>query len=471
MAVASAPLWRLGAAELADAIRTRRTSSEEVVHAHLERIAATNGALNAVSVVLGDEALAAAREADRALASGAAVGPLHGVPVTVKENIDLPGSATTNGLRALEAAKPERDAPFVAQLRRAGAIFLGRTNLPDLGLRWHTDNELRGATRNPWDASRTPGGSSGGEAAALAAGMTPLGLGNDYGGSLRWPSQCCGTAALEPTTGRIPRHSSLAPQESAITAQLYAVDGPMARQVRDLRLAFEHMCGGDARDPWWTPAPLAGARDAGALRVAVVRDPDGIGVHRDVADGVTRAADALANAGYAVAEAAPPSSERGLRLWLESICPEIRVGLLPVMKSIGGRDALRFMEDLLASVPDAGLEGYLRALAERNALAREWAQLHERYPLVLAPVCTEPPFAVGRDLAGRDAIASLLRSMRMVVTVNLLGLPALALPVGVAGGLPQGVQLIGARFREDLCLAAGEAIEGQLGALTPIDPR
>jgi amidase len=468
---ASTPLWRLGALELAQTIRARRATAEEVVHAHLERISATNGAVNAVTVVLRDEALAAAREADRALASGAAVGPLHGVPITVKENIDLPGSATTNGLRALESAKPAVDAPFVAQLRRAGAIFLGRTNLPDLGLRWHTDNELRGATRNPWDATRTPGGSSGGEAAALAVGMTPLGLGNDYGGSLRWPSQCCGTAALKPTTGRIPRHSSLVPQESAITAQLYAVDGPMARQVRDLRLAYDNMSAGDARDPWWTPAPLAGPRADGPPRVAVVRDPDGLGVHADVAAGVARAADALANAGWVVEEATPPSAERGMRLWRESICAEIRLGLLPVMKSIGGRDALRFLEDFLAQTPDGGLDGYMRALADRNALAREWAQFQGRYPVVLGPVRTEPPFVVGRDLAGRDSIDALVRSMRLVVTVNLLGLPAVALPVGVAHGLPQGVQLVGARFREDHCLAAGEAIESQLGPLTPIDPR
>jgi amidase len=160
-----------------------------------------------------------------------------------------------------------------------------------------------------------------------------------------------------------------------------------------------------------------------------------------------------------------------MRLWRESICAEIRLGLLPVMKSIGGRDALRFLEDFLAQTPDGGLDGYMRALADRNALAREWAQFQGRYPVVLGPVRTEPPFVVGRDLAGRDSIDALVRSMRLVVTVNLLGLPAVALPVGVAHGLPQGVQLVGARFREDHCLAAGEAIESQLGPLTPIDPR
>jgi amidase len=466
----AAPLWSRSASDLAEAIRERRTSSLEVVQAHLDRIDALNPSLGAVTVVLRDEALAAAREADRAIEAGADVGALHGVPITVKENIDLAGSATSQGLTALAEARPTEDAPFLAQLRAAGTIPIGRTNMPDLGLRWHTDNELRGATRNPWDASRTPGGSSGGEAAAIATGMTPLGLGNDYGGSVRWPSQCCGTVALRPTTGRIPRHLSLAPQEGPITLQLYAVDGPMARHVRDLRLALAHMSGPDPRDPWWTPAPLAGAPVESPVRVAVVRNPDGLGVHPDVAESVDRAAGALSNAGYAVEEAEPPSTETGARLWAQSIAPEVRLATLEVMKTMGGRDGLAFLESFLGLVPDGGLGGYQRALAERNAHAREWARFHAVHPVVLGPVCTDPAFAVGRDLEGTGAVEDLLRAMRLVVTVNLLGLPSVAVPTGVAGGLPQGVQLIGDRFREDLCLDAAEAIEDALGPITPIDP-
>ncbi len=471
MSTQSAPLWTLGASDLAASIREKRTTSEEVVQAHLDRIADVNGELNAVTVLLEEEALDAARKADRALASGRAVGPLHGVPITVKENIDLVGSATTHGLRGLETACPEHDGPFTGQLRSAGAIPIGRTNLPDLGLRWHTDNELRGPTRNPWDASRTPGGSSGGEGAALATGMSPLGLGNDYGGSVRWPSQCCGTVALKPTTGRIPRHLALVPQEAGITAQLYSVDGPMARHVRDLRLVLAHVIAADPRDPWWTNAPLEGPPVADPTRVAVVPDPDGLGVHPDVREGVNRAADALSSAGYAVEEATPPSTETGLRIWCESVVPEIRATLLGAMTMLGGRDALAFLELLLECVPDGGLPQYMRALADRNTLAREWAVFHDRYPVVLGPVCTDPAFEVGHDLKGRETVDSLLRSMRLVTTVNLLGLPAVAVPTGVSGTLPQGVQLIGDRFREDLCLDAAEAIEAALGTLTPIDPR
>jgi len=241
-------LWRHGASELAGMIRAKEVSSREVVEAHLARIEAVNPAVNAVTVVLAETALAAADAADDARAGGERGGALAGVPITVKENVEVAGSAITQGLVAFEGMLPPADAPHVAQLRAAGAIPFARTNLPDFGMRWHTDNALHGATRNPWDASRTPGGSSGGEAAALATGMTPLGLGNDYGGSLRVPSQFCGTAALKPTYGRIADHRATLPAEPPITLQLFAVEGPMARHVQDLRLAFEAMCGPDPRD-------------------------------------------------------------------------------------------------------------------------------------------------------------------------------------------------------------------------------
>ncbi|MBP1705809.1 MAG: indole acetimide hydrolase, partial [Chloroflexi bacterium] len=172
-------LWRMSATELASAIRSGRASSQEVVEAHLRRIGAVNPAVNAVTVVLGERAVEAAKAADRALATGGDLPPFHGVPFTVKENIDLAGTPTTQGARALAGSYPSADAPAVERLRAAGAIPIGRTNLPTFAVRWHTDSELYGATVNPWDRSRTPGASSGGEAVALATGMSPLGLGND----------------------------------------------------------------------------------------------------------------------------------------------------------------------------------------------------------------------------------------------------------------------------------------------------
>lgn len=449
-------LWRMGASDLAKAIREKRVSSREAVEAYLGRIAAVNAAVNAVTVVLADEARAAADAADRALAAGADIGPLHGVPITVKENIDVAGSATTQGLAAFKDAMPALDAPHIAQLRTAGAIPLARTNMPDVGLRYHTDNALRGPTRNPWDPARTAGGSSGGEAAALATGMTPLGMGNDLGGSLRWPSQCCGTAALRTTYGRVAQASSIPPEDTTIVIQLMGVQGPMARQVRDLRLALSGMCGPDARDPRWTPAPLRGPDLARPIRVAVTVDP---------------AAALLEQAGYAVEEVESPMVAEARDLFASQLVADLQIGLYPLLKPFACADALRFLDLVFSVVPLLDYAAYVTSFARRSAVARAWSAFLGRYPLVLGPVVTAQPFAVGYDIAGPEHVSAIIRDFRLAGLVNLLGLPAAVVPVGLARGLPQAVQLIGRPYREDLCLDAAEAIEEGAGTLTPIDPK
>ncbi len=463
------PIWRMGAAELAAAIRSRQLKSREAVEAHFARIRAVNPKVNAITVTLEEDALAAADAADAALAAGRVVGPLHGVPFTVKENIDLAGSATTHGLVVMKDQVPPVDAPQISQLRAAGAIPIARTNLPDFGLRWHTDNDLRGATLNPWDPSRTPGGSSGGEAAALATGMTPLGMGNDIGGSLRWPSQCCGTAAIRPSRGRVADHSAGATIDRPASFQLMTVEGPMARHVRDLELALACMSGPDARDPWWTPAPLYGPPVP--KRVAVTLDPAGAGIDPAVAAAVRSAARALADAGYEVDEVDPPRVAEARDLWEALWLTELRVSMWPLMQLAGSSDIRQFLDRAIAGAPQLDLLQYVECFRLRAGIARDWTLFHERYPLVLGPVSTQQPFAVGWDLAAPEAVRQLFANLSLVVAVNLLGLPSVALPVGLAGGLPQGVQLIGDRFREDLCLDAARAVEERVGTITPIDPR
>ena len=230
-AATSTDLWCMSATELAQAVRSRQASSQEVIEAHLRRIEAVNPAVNAVTVVLGDQALEAAKAADRAVAAGGDLPRFHGVPFTVKGNIDLVGTPTTQGAKALVGAYPTLDAPVVERLRAGGAIPIGRSNLPTFALRWHTDSELYGPTINPWDRSRTAGASSAGEAAALATGMSPLGLGNDGLGSLRHPAQCCGISVLKPTLGCIPDATTTAPADWPIGAQLVDVQGPPTRRV------------------------------------------------------------------------------------------------------------------------------------------------------------------------------------------------------------------------------------------------
>jgi amidase len=463
-------LWQMGAIELATAIRQQTTSSREVVEAHLARIDAVNPAVNAVTVTLADAARAAADAADTALARGDAVGPLHGLPFTVKETVDCAGSATTWGVTAFVAANPTEDAPAVHHLRAAGALPLARTNSPDFALRWHTENALRGATRNPWETGRTAGGSSGGEAAALATGMTPLGVGSDLGGSLRWPSCCCGTATLRPTLGRIPMATSIEPANAPLSMQLMAVQGPMARHVRDLRLALQIMSRPSARDPWYAAVPLLGEAIGPPVRVAVVEDPMGEPPHPDVAAGVRAAAEALADAGYAVEEARPPDVSTAVELWGRLVLAEVR-RMWPLLEQLVSADAARFLGHTFDNIPPADHEGYAAGFTARQGLARAWSLFQADHPLVLGPVATDLPFEVGADLEGPEAVDGILRSLALTVTVNLLGLPAAAVPAGEAGGLPRGVQVIGARYREDLCLDAADAIEARLGVLTPIDPR
>jgi len=270
----SEELWRCSAGKLAKAIRGKTVSSREVVEAHLDRIATVNPAVNAITVVFADQALVAADAADRTITSADEVGPLHGIPITVKENFDVAGSATTHGVVSRKAAIADCDAPVIRHLKDAGAIILGRTNMPDFGMRWHTDNDLHGATINPWNPLRTPGGSSGGEAAALATGMSPLGIGNDMGGSTRQPTVNCGITGLRPSTGRVSRTMySISDTQPMFYEQIACVNGPMARHVCDLRLALQIMSRPDPTDPMWTPATAPPAPEAGGMRVGLVTDP------------------------------------------------------------------------------------------------------------------------------------------------------------------------------------------------------
>ena len=464
-------LWQWNADEVATAIRTRRISSREAVQAVLQRLDAVNPAVNAVTVLLADQALAAADRADAAVKRGEVLGPLHGVPVTVKENIDQADQATANGVVAFKDLIAKVDSPPVANWKRAGAVIVGRTNTPAFSLRWHTDNELRGRTYNPWARTRTPGGSSGGAAAAVVSGIAPLAHGNDLGGSIRYPAYCCGVAGIRPTLGRVPAYNTTVTEDRPIGHQLMSVQGPLARRVADVRLGLGAMAARDPRDPWWAGVPLDGPALARPLRVALTVDPARQGVHRAVAGAVRAAGLALAEAGYAVEEVEPPAVDAVAANWATLVFNEMRHMTLPYIERHGGEDLNRCTELILSGVADLDVDTYMRALAQRTRHIREWMVFMERYALVVGPVSTEPPFEVGFDVKDADTTARVLRAQRLLVAVNLLGLPAVAVPCGLSEGVPLGVQVIGSRYREDLCLDAAEVIEARHGLTTPIDPR
>lgn len=462
-------LWCLDAGHVAYGIRNGEFSAREVVTACLGRLEETNPIINALTEVRPEAALEAADASDRAVAKNEELGPLHGVPVTIKGNVDVEGWATVNGCAAFTENIAPAHSSCVQNWLHAGVIILGHTNTPEFCVRWETSNEVFGVTENPWKSGYTPGGSSGGAAASLAVGITPLAQGNDLGGSLRHPAQACGIASIRPSQGRVPNWTATAPPRS-IGIQLMEVQGPMARRVSDVRLGLQAMSGRDWHDPWWVPAPLE-ARNEDKPIVALVVDPAGGGVDQQVALGVKHAGELLGNAGYQVEEIEPPSVSEAADIWRMICIGELLTHLEPAVKDICGPLLLRTLDHYRAALPNFSTENYNNAFAQRENVLRDWLGFMERYQLIVAPVSTEPPLMTDADIESPDATLSVIDSFRMTVAINALGLPAAVVPVGIEDHFPQVVQIIGAPFEEMRCLAAAEAIEMQVEPLTPINPQ
>ncbi|MEE1839361.1 amidase [Streptomyces sp. JV190] len=465
-------LWKMSAAEQAEAVRSADVSAAELVDSHLDRIAEVNPRVNAVTQLLAERARRTATRMDRRRAAGETLGPLAGVPFTVKESTAVEGVPTTFGTERFRDLVASADAPPVARLRAAGAIPIGHSNIPTLILAgMHTRSELFGDTANPWDSGRTPGGSSGGDAVAVATGMAALGLGNDSGGSVRIPAQFCGVAGLKPSTGRFPAdHRVLGPDDPGPASQILVTDGPLARRVGDLRLAYEVLAGTDPRDPRAVPVPAYGEPLAGPLKVAVVADPGGHGVHPAVRGAIETAADALRDAGYDVREVRDvPRMDEALdaydRITMTEFAPN-----WPAVRKLLGKGGDRYIGMTMERTPPVSADELMKVMGTWMNIRRSWAEFLDEYPLLLGPVFTEPPVEPGlesRDRPGRDRVAS---GMRLCTVTSFVGVPGVAVPTGMAEGLPSGVQIVGRAFREDLCLDAAQAIEDRLGVLAPVDP-
>ncbi|MDP2085118.1 MAG: amidase [Gemmobacter sp.] len=443
-------LWSLTATDIATGIAARRFGAREVAQAALARLEAVNPALNAVVQRMDAAALAAADAVDAAIARGEPAGPLAGVPVTVKVNVDQAGSATTNGLRLQAGLVAEVDSPLVANLKRAGAVIIGRTNTPAFSLRWFTRNSLHGATRNPRDPGLTPGGSSGGAGAAVAAGIGALAHGTDIAGSIRYPAYACGVHGLRPSLGRVAAFNPTG-GDRLIGGQLMAVSGPLARSIPDLARGLAALSVQDLRDPWWQDMPLSGPPVV--RRIAVCAAPDGMTVAPAVRAAVVAAADRLAAAGYEVSEVPTPpwaeAMETQLRLWMAEF-HHIGFG---VIDREGDPDAAFVAARMRARLAEPSLPALMADLQTRARLVRLWRGFLADWPLVLCPVSGEPPFADHRDVASDADFAAVLAAQLPMIAPPLMGLPGLA----VASG-PVGVQLLAGPFREDLLLAAGEVL-------------
>lgn len=456
-------LWELSVRDLQAGLRARDLSAEEVVEAHLARISQCQPEVNALSEIWADSALSQARQVDRDLRAGLPVGGLCGVPFTVKANIDRRGAPTTHGVLALRGATATADAPPVTALVAAGAIPIAQSNMPDFAFRWHTESSAHGVTVNPWDRSVTPGGSSGGAAVACASGMVPFGLGNDTGGSLRQPAQCCGVASLRPTMGRVADAAITVPTPGL---QAFTVPGVLARDIADVALIFPYLLSPDARDPLCAPmsfdtlSPVA--RRFCVHSGSAPLDPA-------VAASLERAAAALVDAEYERVDAVPPDPCAAAELWTDIITADLR-HQWSQLSALLGPPTLAFLEVFLALRKPLDVDGLLAAYTKRYALARAWSLFMRDVPVVLTPVSSQQAFPVGFDVE-QGNIPRLLRDFECLVAVNLLGLPAAVCGTGLAEGLPQAVQIVGPRYREDVCLAAGEVIEQRCGgACDPARP-
>jgi amidase len=461
-------LWRKTAIELAEGIRRGDYTSREVVESHLARIEATNARVNAVVAVSPESALAEADAADAARGREGELGALHGVPFTVKTNLDVKGGATTEAVRALEHVIAPSDSPMVAKMREAGAVVLARTNMPDFGLRINSESELYGATHNPWNHVLTAGGSSGGEAAAIAAGMSPIGLGNDIGGSLRNPAYACGIASIKPSFGRVAHANDSAPIDPMLASQLMMVNGVMARTVADVRRGLVAVMGSDPRDPHAVDSPLEGPPRP--KRAAFVAEPPGEPTHPDVAEGVRVAAKALEAEGFEVEEVSPPGIVDAYVNWAELMYSGLHT-LRPLLDNFMGEDGRRFLEFTDLEFPPETAATAAAMHQARHRIHKGFQQFFAEFPVLVGPVWTQPPFPLGWDIESKENAVEVLHMFRFVLPANLMGLPAACVATGVANGVPTGVQVMGSRMREDLCLDAAEAIERQVGVLTPIDPR
>ena len=459
-------IWRLSAVETARAIRSGRLTSEAVIAAHIERMHAVNPAINAVVVDLSEAALVAARAADKAQAAGAELGPLHGVPVTIKINIDVEGQANSNGVAAFSRVVAPGDSPVVSNLRAAGAIIIGLTNTPEFSMRAFTDNALHGLTLNPWDETVTCGGSSGGAGASVAMGIGTIAHGNDIGGSLRWPAFCNGVSTIKSTQGRMPAFNPSAPVERPLMAQLMSTQGPLAREVADVRLALEVMSRRDPRDPWQVPAPLVGPPPPRPIKVAIANIPSDMEADPEVMGLIGQAAAHLSDAGYDVETVDIPDISAAWRLWCDLISTEIATLQAAQMREVGSADFVQALDGLLHMATILDGEGYMRAIAHRSRVIREWLAFLEKRSLILAPVSVKRTPAVRADLGGDAAVRAFFwNDFRFTSAISVLGLPSAVTPIGLVDGRPVGVQIIGSRYREDLCLDAAAAIEARVGIM------
>lgn len=441
--------------QLIEEIKRRKVSPVEVAEDYLRRIAELNPALNAI-VTIAPDVLERAREAEAAVMNCDELGALHGVPLTIKDTIETAGLRTTSGSKLRADHVPTVDAPAVRRLRAAGAIILGKSNAAEMAMDYNADNPVFGRTNHPHDPKLTPGGSSGGEAVAIATGMSPGGLGSDLAGSVRIPAHFCGIAALKPTTGRVPGEGQFPPSTGPYA--LGAVIGPMARKVADLRLLFRVLAG----------EVVSSNTDLEGFRFAWYRDDNVVPVTDETANAVALAAAALTDAGLIGEERLPPHVERGNELWLKVFS---RASVVQLRQIYAGRESeggsfVRWRLKTADDVAPPTLDQYIADWMERDRLREELLRWMETTPIIIAPVGATPAYEHDTlKVTVRGQTMGAFRAFTYAQTFNVFDLPAVTVPAGRSPeGLPIGVQIVGRPNAEETVLTAAEIVEQALSA-------
>lgn len=456
------------AAQMAAAIRDKRISPVELVQMHLDQIAELNPTLNAYVSLRDESALGDARAAEQVVMRGDKVGPLHGVPISIKSSIEVAGCAFETGSRLRNGQRGQTDAPLVARLKKAGAIVLGTTNVPEMLMNYFTDNSIYGRTTSPLDTERTPGGSSGGEAAAISACMSAAGIGSDGGGSIRVPAHYCGIFGLKPTPGRIPITGHF--PESGGPFAAMGVVGPMARTAEDLRILFEVTAGYEAMDP--SAAPVSTARkNPSKVRIGYFEDDGVTPVTAETAAAVRAAAAALATAGYEVFPFRPAKIREARTNWHVFFVQCGAAVLQPLFAASPGMisDGLEEFLEIGRRAGPLTRDELLQAWFARDQIRLEMMREMQPCPILLSPVCAIPAFKHGErawTIAGKRV--EYLEAMAYSQWLNGVGFPGASVPMGRSPeGLPIGVQVIGLPYQDETVLEIASELERSCGWIQP----
>ena len=456
--------WQMGAVEVARLVARGDLSATEVVESHRARADAVNGKLNAIVLRTDEDALAGAARVD----DGSVSGPIAGAVITTKANTDHVPYPNDNGVKGLAANPSHSVAPCIRGLLEAGGLMLGRTNTPAFSMRLHTDNDLHGETQNPYGRHITCGGSSGGAASAVAAGMCSIAQGNDVGGSIRFPAFSNGIWGLRPTMGRM-TSGGTNPNARGWTAAHMSTHGPLARNMEDLRAAYAAMNRPNWDDPFWVPAPDEFPGGDAPVRVALVTE-DGHGMSDVTRNAVRLTGRVLAEAGYEVDEVTPPMTEEIFGLWQRLGAVDLLLGLVPMLEAIGDAGLAEVYGHWKDTFPEPTGATFMTAFQSRDTVLRAWNTFLATYPLVVMPVYSDPFMRSGQDRESAVAMRDVAEKARWVLNLPALGIPALAVPTGVIDGAPHGVQIASHAWREDILLRAGDVIEQATGRIAPVDP-